>query len=801
MKPSKTWSAPSIALSFTCGAVLLAAAPLHGALVAHLTFDDPANLNADSSGNGNHATASGSPSATAGIVGGAASFNGASYLKWEGSSSPVVQLLNGSFTVGVWVKTTQTFASDGSYPWEGAGLVWADYPGTPPIGDTIPLALTGSKAAGFANSPTVHSTNSINSGQWTHLAFVRYANAAGGYVRLFVNGQLEATESSNGQPASDAQIVAVAANILDGRYYVGSMDDLRLYNTALSDSEIVSVYNLRQAATQWTTNNLPAGLIAWWQGEGNMLDSAGAHHGSGSAAPTYAPGRFGQAFQFNGTDQSVSIPDGYADLDSWTQFTLEAWVYLDNRIDGAGGGQAIISKVGDGRQPGPDLGYQFGFGQGATKLFCQFNASGQAWPGFQTIADLGGPAPTNTWLHVAATYDHNAVIIYFNGVPLVTNVVGPATIVNCDASLRLNSDDNENVFFAGRIDDARVFNRGLAVTEIGRLALGLPGAYGVWGLKTHDPVSQPPTTLFYFNENGSNFLNLGYVTLGGVEIEADGLAMSPAGGLFAFQMNTSGGSRLLSLNPTTAVATVVGPVLTNRNLRGATFTLSGRLLAFDYALRELIEVNATTGEQVGAGIPLSTNLSATSTAGDLTEMPDGSLLFAYNAFLYRLDPRSGVLTRLLEDTAPLADGYLPYCCGVACAANSIPADKLFCYEASINDDVYQYLPSSSYGRLQLYDNIISGYNAGRGDLAALPAGRVELLDISVSGTNATLSTVCRGGVLARVEYTDDLGAPNWQFVPGTTGWVPYTSGTIATPMTWTNLPATAAQRFYRVILP
>jgi hypothetical protein len=239
-----------------CAVTFVAMAPLQAALVARLSFDDAANLNADSSGNANHATIGGSPSATAGIAGGAVSFDGTSYLKWEGSGSPVVQVLDGSFTVCVWVKTTQTFALDGSNPWEGAGLVWADYPGAPPVGDAIPLALTGSKAAGFANSPTLHSTTSINSGQWIHLAFVRYAHATSGYVRLFVNGQPEATDLSNGASVSDAQIVAVAANLLDGRYYVGLMDDLRLYNTALSESEILSVYDTQ---VEWS-DDFSAGL-------------------------------------------------------------------------------------------------------------------------------------------------------------------------------------------------------------------------------------------------------------------------------------------------------------------------------------------------------------------------------------------------------------------------------------------------------------------------------------------------------------------------------------------------------------
>ena len=40
-------------------------------------------------------------------------------------------------------------------------------------------------------------------------------------------------------------------------------------------------------AQQWSTNTLPSGLITWWQAEGNLLDSAGAHHGSGASIFTH----------------------------------------------------------------------------------------------------------------------------------------------------------------------------------------------------------------------------------------------------------------------------------------------------------------------------------------------------------------------------------------------------------------------------------------------------------------------------------------------------------------------------------
>ena len=388
--------------------------------------------------------------------------------------------------------------------------------------------------------------------------------------------------------------------------------------------------------------------------------------------------------------------------------------------------------------------------------------------------------------------------IYLNGIPLITNVIGPVTLQDSGSTLRISKDDNLNGPFAGRIDDARIYNRALTATEIGRLALGLPGANGVWGLKTHDPLSQPPTTMFWFDEDGANYRELGRVTLAGEDIEADGLAMSPTGGLFAFQVDSVGGSRLLTLDSTTAVASVVGPVLAGRNIRGATFTLSGRLLAFDFAQKALVEVSPGTGLEIGSAVPLSANLSATTTAGDLTQMPDGSLLFAYDEFLYRLDPRSGSLELLHEDTVALADGYIPFCCGVVCAPGSEPANKLFCYEASQHDDVYQYLPSTAFARVQLMDHVVPSYNAGRGDLAALPAARVELLGFHLSGTNATIETVCRGGLWAWVEFTDDLAAPNWQTVPSSRALIPYSNGSIATPKTWTNLPRAAQRRFFRI---
>ena len=202
----------------------------------------------------------------------------------------------------------------------------------------------------------------------------------------------------------------------------------------------------------------------------------------GDGLPIYAGGRFGQAWDFDGVSQSVKIPNVYSDLDGWTQFTLEAWVNFDSFPANPGGGYSIFSKVGTpSHQFNLNFGYQFAFTLNASQLICQFNRAGQLWPGYQTLADLHGTVTTNVWVHAVVTYDNNAVKLYLNGVPLVANIIGPVTIAPTSSTLRISKDDNDNVPFPGRIDDARIYSRALSGREIAYLYAGpvLPVTNGV----------------------------------------------------------------------------------------------------------------------------------------------------------------------------------------------------------------------------------------------------------------------------------------------------------------------------------
>ncbi len=223
--------------------LLAGTGPVRGQLLLHLTFDNAADLTADASGN-NHRPGfvQGALTVATGVSGGGAAFDGNTYLRW-GHGGTVVDALKGSFTAAVWIRTTQTFGSAGDRGYEGVGIVYADQPGQ--TTDTIPIALNGS-VAGFmtsdgAQDTTIHSTSSISTGSYVHVA-VTYDHATG-RKRVYVNGSLEATEVVTPTAHDARRLLFLGANDFDSRYFSGQLDDFQFYAQALSATEVSQLFN------------------------------------------------------------------------------------------------------------------------------------------------------------------------------------------------------------------------------------------------------------------------------------------------------------------------------------------------------------------------------------------------------------------------------------------------------------------------------------------------------------------------------------------------------------------------------
>ena len=343
----------------------------------------------------------------------------------------------------------------------GGTLDFAVYGGY--IGGNTPLAvnLTLNVGDSLAPSITLQPSNQVVNAS-TNVELKAWADGSPPLAwQWFFNGTplAGATNATlvltNVQPAQSGAYRAVVSNGVD---------------SATSQEALLDVHSV---PGDWTLNTLPSGLISWWNAEGNANDVAGRNPGALEGGVTFEPGLFGQAFRLHGRPDSVVVPDS-SSLALSNQFTIEAWINLTTTVNDPVGppGRGLISKVGGA---GGNNGYQLGFGLEPSKssFGINFNSLGQAWNYANAVSYTFSPAlPMGVWMHVAATYDDNALMIYFNGRAMATNVVGAHMVANTGSRLRIGGDDNGNVYFDGLVDDARLYGRALAPEEIFHLFAG-----------------------------------------------------------------------------------------------------------------------------------------------------------------------------------------------------------------------------------------------------------------------------------------------------------------------------------------
>ena len=99
----------------------------------------------------------------------------------------------------------------------------------------------------------------------------------------------------------------------------------------------------------------PAGMVSWWPGDGNASDIVDGNHGTLQGGATFAAGKVGQSFSFDGTDDFVEVPDS-PNLKITGDITIDAWknrevgfqfasIVTKYESDPAGGGTAYALSL------------------------------------------------------------------------------------------------------------------------------------------------------------------------------------------------------------------------------------------------------------------------------------------------------------------------------------------------------------------------------------------------------------------------------------------------------------------------
>jgi hypothetical protein len=434
--------------------------------------------------------------------------------------------------------------------------------------------------------------------------------------------------------------------------------------------------------------------------------------------------------------------------------------------------------------------------------------------GFATLSGIGNSlwiGPDQIFLLKApdATGGTNAVVDTDGGfhtyrIEVEGLLPGSAVKVYYDGTLTLVGTTYDSITYNG--SDARVFwgdgtSYASGVAEWRYVWHNAAAVPAVWGVKSNESPapSGAPATLFNFTEDASAFTSVGPVKLNDSPIDVDGLALSPEGALYGFQVGLPG-SRLVRIDKSTAGVTVVGPVLTNRDIRGATFALPRRIVALDAAQKQIVDVDPGTG-QVLSTIPLqvTTPPGVLQDVCDIAQAPDGSFLMAWNYNeLHAVDINTGATRQLFRDTVPDRQGGVVTMAGLAFSRDATNTATVFVYEVSLQDDIYTYQTDAGFNRAVPFQNIISGYNSGRGDLATVPPVLCQITDFGGTAQSQTLKAAFPAGHHAWLEWKANLDTPGWTPLTNTVVAPDPTSSVWSANATWIISPPLGSQAFFRL---
>ena len=472
-----------------------------------------------------------------GEVDDAFSFNGDDQYVQIGTTVPASLQIQNAMTFSAWVYPTAYPTTNGtpsgSQTWgtimgsesgahTGAALFISGYQTAitdVPIGG-IQFAIGDGSSWYEANTTTQVPLN-----QWT---LVTATAAANNPMQIYFNGVAQPT-ISNGT-AQWTGTVSYAGDSFDIGYdtvvnawpFNGLIDEVQVYSTALSASQIQALYNAGSAGMCATepsatngvcgsansssfanppTSNLcsvgtasyitdlsgkwnwscpgsfggtnascsatntgsacaaqPSGLIDWWPANGNTNDIIGSSNGTIQGTVTYAAGEVGQAFSMSGAGD-VSVSMPSLNTTNG-QITVSFWMNWN--------GTTANSPIAFGFTSYDLDFYDGGFG---------FNtANGD-------ILGISSTGLANTWVQVTAVFtngDPHQNQLYINGVQqTLTQIVGTtphSALVTSTAKIG-GYNNNNSYEFQGLIDAVQVYNG--AVTPAQAQAIYNAGAVGV----------------------------------------------------------------------------------------------------------------------------------------------------------------------------------------------------------------------------------------------------------------------------------------------------------------------------------
>jgi len=337
-------------LLFLCllllGSASSAFAGLDPTLAAWWPFDEgEGNVAYDATGNGNDGVFEGDPQWVPGVLGSALEFDGDDYLNC--GNGPTLQIQD-AITMAIWFNvdafsnTWEAFMAKGDNSYRASRGDGS--------GNATHMGISGTSTGG--GNGYFNGTVIVTGGDWHHYAST-YDGAEG---RIYIDGVLDVVSEGTGQISISANDLYIGENSgATGRFLHGILDDIQIYNRALSETEINSIMSgLEDLALAQNprpvdgATDIPRDVVlAWDAGEtaathdvyfGTVLDDVnnasradpmGVLVSQGQTDATYDPDgllEFGQTYYWR-IDEVNAAPDNTIFKGKLWSFTAEPFAY------------------------------------------------------------------------------------------------------------------------------------------------------------------------------------------------------------------------------------------------------------------------------------------------------------------------------------------------------------------------------------------------------------------------------------------------------------------------------------------
>ena len=441
-------------------------APNNLGLVGYWSMEDCKQTRAtDFSGNGNHGvlTNFALSGSTSNWVTGNAAKRGCA-LNFDGSNDYVdvadsVSLdVTTAITISAWIKGS-SFANDGAIVAKSAVNQRSYIFRVRNSGGTYPSRL---ESLAFnildgSDYSQIITNAQIPTNTWTHVVFTWLPSDS----LLYINGinqslAFDYDHNSTSIPNGTAPVIIGQDN------FNGSIDEVRIYNRALSATEVTALYN--SGVTKVNVVGMPNGLVGYWDmdsiSDTTAFDRSGQkNNGTLVASPASVNGKLGRALNFNGTSQKIT-----AAAISATPQTVAFWLKPTAAITAASSNGVIMDFENDAAA-GNAFGWAGGFAGALTS---------------ETVTIAGNSSVNDTYIRDTISADWHHLVVtgngtvwnqfYLDGVPVTTYLVGSgAAVSNVAVTIGGGMYAGTPYYFAGSLDDVRVYNRALSAGEVKQL--------------------------------------------------------------------------------------------------------------------------------------------------------------------------------------------------------------------------------------------------------------------------------------------------------------------------------------------